>query len=411
MALQFAPTATLPGLFVTSLTQEFDTTRTAVNFSLTIGVLAALFGMMVFSRAYTRFKLRQIMPFLLIICAGTYFITYFVTNIIQFYVVSAVRGFFAAGLNSLPISIIVNNWFGAGSRGKAVGIAMAGSGVGSMIFSPVTGLVIDTFGWRWGYMLFGAMCIVLLPLILIFFVQTPEEKGYIKIGQSEQEQLAAAAHQATGISAARAVRTGAFWFAILSLLLLSGASQTWNNNAASYLGDIGISPVAAASILSFTSLGIIVGKLGLGAISDKFGIKTSMLMGSAFYLGTYIFCIVISRVPALAPAPAILAGLGMSICTIAPTILAGALFGNKDYAIIIGYFQMGSSLGSSLIPLAMTLVYDLTGSFMTAWYIAIGISLLSAVTILVVFAKSKHLTDDPLPTTTSAGATPSPQGG
>lgn len=387
MALQFAPFATLPGLFVTSLVEEFATTRTAITFSFTIAILATLVGMMVFSHTYARFKIRQVMPVALLICAGTYFANYFVTNIMQFYVVSAVRGFLAAGLSTLPISIIVNNWFGASGRGKAVGIAMAGSGVGAMIFSPITGYIINTYSWRWGYVIFGVMCLVLLPLILLFFTQTPEEKGFVKIGQSEEEAQSSANHQQTGPGAKIALRTSTFWLAALSMLLLAGASQTWNNNAASYFNDIGISPVVAASILSITSLGLIVGKLGFGVISDKYGIKVSMLLGAGAFIFTYAFCIVIARLPGLVFIPAVSAGLAMSIVTIAPTIMTSDLFGNKGYAILMGYLQMGCTIGSSFIPLGMTLIFDSTGSFTSAWYIAIGLSFVGIVSILMAFSK------------------------
>ena len=46
-----------------------------------------------------------------------------------------------------PISLVISNWFSA-MRGKALGIAMTGTGLGAMVMVPVTSWIVVHWGWR-----------------------------------------------------------------------------------------------------------------------------------------------------------------------------------------------------------------------------------------------------------------------
>ena len=82
------------------------------------------------------------------------FIGYFgfsrANSLTTFYLFAILLGIGFAGTVPMPVSIMINKWFGGKIRGTATGIAFLGSGLGGMILSPVLNSVIANNGWRTG---------------------------------------------------------------------------------------------------------------------------------------------------------------------------------------------------------------------------------------------------------------------
>ena len=74
------------------------------------------------------------------------------------------------GAASLPIiwTAVLNGWFRRG-RGKAVGITMAGTGIGAFLLPPVVEYCISQYGWRAAYQVAG-LGPFLLALPIVFFL-------------------------------------------------------------------------------------------------------------------------------------------------------------------------------------------------------------------------------------------------
>ena len=64
-------------------------------------------------------------------------------SLAYFYALFVVSGAGQAAATLIPISLVISNWFEA-KRGKALGIAMTGTGLGAMVMVPVTSWVVRT---------------------------------------------------------------------------------------------------------------------------------------------------------------------------------------------------------------------------------------------------------------------------
>ena len=89
------------------------------------------------------------------------------------------------GAGSLPIiwTGVLNNWFSK-HRGKAIGITMAGTGLGAFLLPPIVEFLIANHGWRTAYrgIGLGALC-VSLPIVLALFKEKPEA---IEVAQTQE---------------------------------------------------------------------------------------------------------------------------------------------------------------------------------------------------------------------------------
>jgi MFS family permease len=88
----------------------------------------------------------------------------------------------ALGIAILSIglhSAMVSRWFSArGRRGTAIGMALAGTGVGVLVLTPLTDRIITALGWRNAYLTLAAlMFLVAVPMNWIFVRDAPETIG------------------------------------------------------------------------------------------------------------------------------------------------------------------------------------------------------------------------------------------
>ena len=134
-----------------------------------------------------------------------------------FYIAGAFQGLAGAFLMFFPAPYILGNWFKK-KTGLAVGISAAVSGFVGVIGNPIGNAVIEHFGWRSGYFIFGVVSLLMmLPVSVLLLRARPEDVGLQPYGQEEVPDAAACPLE--GVPAGEAKRTAAFWLLIAAGML------------------------------------------------------------------------------------------------------------------------------------------------------------------------------------------------
>lgn len=275
------------------------------------------------------------------------------------------------------------NWF-ARRRGLAIGLAFAGAGIGSIILFPWLQGIIKADGWRdacW------AMAIVLLALVLpanLFFQRRrPEDLGLKADGDGRRPDKAAAPTVETIVdrnwaerdwSLRSAARTARFWWTSLGLFFGMWIWYSVQVHQTQYLGEVGFDAETAAYALGMVSLIGIAGQIGLGAFSDRFGREWAWTLSALGFGICYLLLIAMKGTPS----PVLLWGmvaaqgaLGYGLSSVFPSIMA-ELFQSRRYGQIFGGFGVVISLGAAVGPWLTGALWDWTGSYDAAWFVAIG---------------------------------------
>ncbi|HZK09797.1 MAG TPA: MFS transporter [Clostridia bacterium] len=131
---------------------------------------------------------------------------------------------------------------------------------------------------------------------------------------------------------------------------------------APHLVDIGYGFAFSANILALTMASLAVGKLVLGELLDRLGLKGAIsisIMGSVFaYIGLFnaqhklLLILVILGT-----------GIGCAYGTMVDPYLTRSIFGEKDYSSIYGILAAAASLGGMLSPIVSGLSYDINGNY------------------------------------------------
>ena len=170
-------------VFFVAILEEFGWSRAAVAsvFSLarlTEGTISVGVGML-----SDRFGLRRLVPVSACLVALGLVLASQAQTLWMFYLAYGV--IFAigyCGLGELSHVPLISRWF-VRKRGTAIGIAMAGMGLGILLIVPLAQMCILHLGWRWAYVILAAIVVVgVIPPTLLWQRERPEDLGLLPDG-------------------------------------------------------------------------------------------------------------------------------------------------------------------------------------------------------------------------------------
>ena len=288
-------------------------------------------------------------------------------------------------------ALYLPNWF-VRRRGLAMSVAFSGVGVGSIILLPWLQTLIGRSGWRSACWAMGILVLVLLAPLNLLLKKRPEDLGLEPDGDRSSRAAAAASRAANVVDPAwaavdwtlgRAIRTARFWWITLGYFCGLFAWYAVQVHQTKYLVEVGFSPTYAAWALGFVSLIAIPGQIALGHLSDRIGREWVWTAGSLGFVICYLALLGLRH----APTPALLylmvvsqGLLGYGLTSVVGAIPA-EIFEGRHYGTIFGTLMLAAIAGGAAGPWVTGALYDATGSYTLAFWIAIGCSVLSAVAI------------------------------
>lgn len=313
----------------------------------------------------------------------------FYDSLYQFYCSGVILGVAGAFIVYLCVPFLIHNWFRK-RVGLAMGVAFAFAGIGATIFSPITGYIIDTHGWRAAYLFLGAAILVLsLPFTLFVVRNTPEDMGLVPYGADKGSLEDAAGALPAGLSRAEAIRTPQFYELFFFSGLLGIAAATMYQ-VTSYMVSLGYSTTMGASVVAVGTIGVTVGKVSVGYLNDRIGLEGAACVG----IGTGAVGVIVLLFGPSWGLPAMFIGaamLGVSYaCTaLEPPLVVRRVFGSKDYSRIFSVIMVSSSMGTAFGTSILGFIKDRTGSF-SASLIMVAVMLLTALVLVLIALRTSR---------------------
>lgn len=296
------------------------------------------------------------------------------------YISAAFVGAFSCGAVAMPVSIIISNWFEKG-RGTAMSIALAGSGIGGTIITPILNKTIQNSGYSKAFLIFGlAMLIIEVPVAFFLMKPKPEDMGLIPYGADEEakddpKKAAKKAAPKINVTLAELKKQPFFYvyvFGIFAMCICGYGSLAQLSASLTDTFDADFS----AKIVAFFLLILTPAKISLGWMYDKLGSKFGTVYVMTIYAIAFAMLAFVSNRAAMY-VMAVFFSIGISSGTVSPSVVTAATFGNKDYGSVFGFVNMGAMAAMVLGSPAIALVYDLSGSYKIAWITCIVLSILS----------------------------------
>jgi MFS family permease len=277
-----------------------------------------------------------------------------------------VLGYTLAG----PIAnqVLISQWFRV-RRGRAMGYAYLGLGLGGAISPPLSNLLIRTLGWRHALQAAGTLILlVLFPVGIWITRSTPGELGLLPDGA---DSLTPGDVNPDGGAppsgqVAAAIRTVNFWLILLGSTLVLGAMNSVVQHLILFLRDQGYSATTASRFLSILLISSLGGRVLVGYLADRFSKKNTMALFYLF-LGAAIPLLYVAHHPVAALTFVVAFGFSMGADYMLIPLVTAECFGVASLGKLLALIIMGYTIGQWLAPWTVGKIFDRYHSYGLTW--------------------------------------------
>jgi sugar phosphate permease len=278
----------------------------------------------------------------------------------------------------LPNQVLLSRYFDA-ARGKAMGVAYLGIGVGGALVLWMAPQLIAQFGWRGALRVIGVLMIVIAFPAAYFVREPPRADGAEPAGSLGTRVKASLAELPSFLRSM--LSRPAFYLLAVGSMASIGAVGGTTQNLKLYLSlDRGLTQVEAGYAGSLVLIGSLVGRLVMGWLADRWAKKNVMLL---------IYALVAAAIPMVAFAPtretlyvaAFLFGIGLGGDYMIIPLMAAELFGLRVMGRLMGVILTADSVAEATVPMAVAASRDQTGTYTTGFLLLTVLAAVGAVAV------------------------------
>ena len=277
----------------------------------------------------------------------------------------------------LPNQVLLSRWFEAG-RGKAMGIAYLGIGVGGAIVLGFAPELIRHLGWRGALRTVGVLMIV-VAFPAAYFVREPGGRAAAR-GERLAARIGAALREVPPFVGAMLKRPSFLLLALGSMASIGAIGGTTQNLKLYLSLDRGFSQAQASRAGVYILVGSLVGRLVMGWLADRWARKHVMLL---------IYSIVAAAIPLLAFAPslgalyasAFLFGIGLGGDYMIIPLMAADLFGLPLMGRVMGIVLTADGVAEATVPMGVATLRDHLGSYRSGFLLLVALAAVGAAAV------------------------------
>jgi len=376
------------GAYVTPWEAEFSVTRSVVT---SISLLSFVFfgvGQPIAGKLNDRFGKNVVSLVSLALIVVSLFLTSRATAIWQIFLLFGV-GFSlgAAGCSNSIAGAIITNWFKE-KRGFALGLATAGMAVGQLVMVPANLFIVEQMGWRTALSVLSIIILVVVGPLFIFFLRSrPEEKGMRAYGAESEDggqDGVAPANVEKSLPILSMFKVKAFWLLAIPFFICGFTDVGLiNTHLIPMVQEKGFPVASVAAAFSLIAITNMAGAIVSGHLADHYSRKGQLAFIYGIRAIVFIFLFTIQE-PWLMMVFAV--GYGaVEMASIAPThSLIVQFFEGYSTGTVLGVISVSHQLGGAAGSWIPGLMYDLSGSYDSTFYLAIVILLAVAGMVLLV---------------------------
>jgi len=268
----------------------------------------------------------------------------------------------------LPNQVLLSRWYDKG-RGKAMGFAYLGIGIGGAIVPRLAHWLTQALGWQDALKTLGVLMIVVAFPTAFFVKEFPqplsrkanERPEYVPIGP--------------------VFRSPAFYLLAVGSMCSIGAVGGTMQNLKLFLSlDQKLPQGEIANVLSLVLLGSIAGRLLMGWLADRYAKKYVMLLIYTI-VASAVPLLFYASVPGLLYAFAMIFGVGLGGDYMIIPLMAAELFGIKVLGRLMGVILTADGVAEALSPMLVAAIRDSTGSYAFGFSLLIILAIIGAASV------------------------------
>ena len=291
-----------------------------------------------------------------------------VTTLWQFYLfyIFSALGYMCAG--PLPNQVLTARWFNK-TRGKAMGFAYLGIGVGGMLVPQIAKWLNIQFGWHQALMLLGILMIVISFPMAWIVKENPEVRSP---GNIKEEPT---------IPLKKIVKGWPFYLLLIGSMCSIGAVAGTSQNLKLFFSlDLKYSQGQSANIISLVLLSSIIGRVLMGWLADKFPKKYVMILIYTLVAGS-IPLLYFADTPGVIYLFAFIFGMGLGGDYMIIPLMAAELFGVRIMGRVMGLVLTADGLAEAFSPMLVARLRDNSANYANGFMVLIILAIIGIIAV------------------------------
>lgn len=362
-------------LYLSAITEALDVERSKFSLNDSIRFISTSIVNLFFGALVAKLGAKKLMLAGIVSLIGSC-VVYSVANTIWlFYVGGALLGIGLAWCTTTMVGYVVGKWFKE-KKGTVMGVILASNGLGAAVAIQIVSPIIEAsvFGYRNAYRLIAGMLLVIAVLVLIFFKEAP--KDYVDSGKPAAKKKPSRGDSWVGMSFNDAIKKPYVYIMAICIFLTGACLQGVTGIKAANLKDVGMGHLVA-NVASIYSLALVATKFLTGFSFDKLGLRATLMichvLGAASILMMAFMGMAGADTFTYALTSYLLLAIAMPLETIMLPLVTAGMFGEKDYAKILGIVVSVNTAGYAVGAPLTNLVYDIMGNYRTILMILAGV--------------------------------------
>jgi MFS family permease len=251
-------------VFMKPITEDLGIGRTLLSSASIVASLIGIAGPPSVGYLIDRFGARKVLiPGILLFALGLSGHALITASAFVIYVMFMFGNLFSSAASPVPFGIVIARWFDD-MRGLALGIAMAGIGVGTALLPQLAAFLVGHYGWRLSFLGLAATIVIFSWIPVVLFVQEPPI-----FEESRKRHDSAVAHL-PGLTAREAFADWRWWAMTVAFFLGAVAINGTLTHVVALLADRGVPLPVAARSLGTAGFALIFGRMISGWCLDRF---------------------------------------------------------------------------------------------------------------------------------------------
>ncbi len=378
------------GIFYPSVAADLGVGIGVMSYYTSFIWLSATIFLSFMGRLLYRMDARVVLSASVALMALTFVALSFAQTLWQFYACAFVMGLGIGMLLFLAPSTLINRWF-AERSGFLLGIVMAFTGVGGVVWSAVGGALILDIGWAQTYRVFALLCVATLLATAFMVSNSPADKGLAPVGDAQpgsEKDHDPEDETVRGITAREAFKMPMFYLIVAFAFLLNFGMYVYFIIPA-YSNTLEISvmlPMLGAICSSMAMAGQTISKLVYGFVGDRHPYSCSVI-GLVLGIVGIVLLVVGNWSSMLMYVAALAFGAYYGVTNVMSPILTRLSFGDAEYPKIYSRISTGAAVANMIAAFILGGLIDLTGGYMAVFVIDIIVLL---VLVAIVFAMRRQ---------------------
>ena len=380
-------------VFLPRVAESLNVGMGPIGIAFSMVTIASLFLTPVFTRLYEKFPARLVTLGAVLGQCVSLILVSTARSIYQVAIAGVFESCTLAGYNNVLTSVIVERWFK--DRGQfAYNVILFISMLGGVLFTPIAGTIIAATNWRMAYLcLLGFLLVVTIPVVLIFFKETPEKIGLQPYEDPNAEKNNAVKTRPVinaSLTAKQAWRSKDFWLVCIYMIAFS-YPMTMPNHLSAHLESGGYAAAVCVSVATAGVVGGLSGRVVLGYLSERISIQaTNAIYCGIGVLSAIAFCSggVLGSVGAVIIG--FLFGMAVRAAVVQYSILRYKVFGaSRDYVEISANLAICAHIAIATSSTVYGSIYDVTGSYNGGFVLVIVMFALAGLLPFVILRSGK----------------------